>query len=265
MHHPGTRTRRGHGRPNHPPPTFTWSPADASAAEGLRGTLRPFSARRCSRLYLQIECCISVVRYWKAQSACFLGWTIEAGRCKLRVVRGWLERTAEEWSMLRCLHLNKCILLIESCLSTSAQGPKGSHRWRHRSMLHSSVVRSSEPHTTQRLQRPVSVVHPKRHMLWPPRGWVLKSTESHLARSSCNPRKYAEHAFAAACSKMCKCGHQPCIATASFSTAIRSRPSWGWASRPPRREPDFSASSRGAGGRAKRSYLRAGQCLGFGY
>jgi hypothetical protein len=132
-------------------------------------------------------------------------------------------------------------------------------------MLHSSAVRSSDPHTTQSLQRPVSVVHPKRHMLWPPRGWVLKSTESHLARSSCNPRKYAEHAFAAACSKMCKCGHQPCIATASFSTAIRSRPSWGWASRPPRREPDFSASSRGAGGRAKRSYLRAGQCLGFGW
>ena len=132
-------------------------------------------------------------------------------------------------------------------------------------MLHSSAVRSSDPHTTQSLQRPVSVVHPKRHMLWPPRGWVLKSTESHLARSSCNPRKYAEHAFAAACSKMCKCGHQPCIATASFSTAIRSRPSWGWASRPPRRKTELSASSRGAGGRAKRSYLRAGQCLGFGW
>ena len=133
MHHPGTRTRRGHGRPNHPPPTFIWSPADASAAEGLRGTSRPFSARRCSRLCLQIECCISAVRYWKAQSACFLGWTIEAGRCKLWVVCGWLERTAEEWSMLRCLHLIKCILMLESCLSTSAQGPKGSHRWRHRS------------------------------------------------------------------------------------------------------------------------------------
>ena len=59
---PGTRTRRGPGRPNHPPPTFTWSPADASAAEGLRGTSRPFSARRCSRLCLQIECCIEVAR-----------------------------------------------------------------------------------------------------------------------------------------------------------------------------------------------------------
>ena len=35
--------------------------------------------------------------------------------------------------MLRCLHLNKCILLMESCLSMFAQGPKGSHGWRHRS------------------------------------------------------------------------------------------------------------------------------------
>ena len=35
--------------------------------------------------------------------------------------------------MLRCLHLIKCILMLESCLSTSAQGPKGSHGWRHRS------------------------------------------------------------------------------------------------------------------------------------
>jgi hypothetical protein len=59
---PGIRARRGPGRPNHPPPTFTWSPAEASAAEGLRSTSRPFSARRCSRLCLQIECCTEVAR-----------------------------------------------------------------------------------------------------------------------------------------------------------------------------------------------------------
>ena len=35
--------------------------------------------------------------------------------------------------MLRCLHMNKSILMMESCLSMSAQGPKGSHGWRHRS------------------------------------------------------------------------------------------------------------------------------------
>ena len=35
--------------------------------------------------------------------------------------------------MLRCLHLIKCILMLESCLSTSAQVPKGFHGWRHRS------------------------------------------------------------------------------------------------------------------------------------
>ena len=53
--------------------------------------------------------------------------------CTLWTVRGWLERTAEEWSILRCLHLNKSILMLESCLSMSAQGPKGFHGWRHRS------------------------------------------------------------------------------------------------------------------------------------
>ena len=104
-----------------------------AAAWGLRGSSRAYSTRRWSPLCLQEECCISAVRYWIAQSACFLGWATESGRCKLWVVRGWLERTAEEWSMLRCLHLNKCILMLESCLSTSAQGPKGSHGWRHRS------------------------------------------------------------------------------------------------------------------------------------
>jgi hypothetical protein len=35
--------------------------------------------------------------------------------------------------MLRCLHLIKCILMLESCLWTSAQGPKGFYGWRHRS------------------------------------------------------------------------------------------------------------------------------------
>ena len=34
--------------------------------------------------------------------------------------------------MLRCLHMNKSILMMESCLSMSAQGPKGFHGWRHR-------------------------------------------------------------------------------------------------------------------------------------
>ena len=53
--------------------------------------------------------------------------------CTLWTVRGWLERTAEEWSILRCLHLNKSSLMLESCLSMSAQGPKGFHGWRHRS------------------------------------------------------------------------------------------------------------------------------------
>ena len=53
--------------------------------------------------------------------------------CTLWTVCGWLERTAEEWSMLRCLHMNNSILMLESCLSMSAQGPKGFHGWRHRS------------------------------------------------------------------------------------------------------------------------------------
>ena len=35
--------------------------------------------------------------------------------------------------MLRYLHMNKSILMMESCLLMSAQGPKGSHGWRHRS------------------------------------------------------------------------------------------------------------------------------------
>ena len=35
--------------------------------------------------------------------------------------------------MLRCLYMKKSILLMESCLSMSAQGPKGFHGWRHRS------------------------------------------------------------------------------------------------------------------------------------
>ena len=35
--------------------------------------------------------------------------------------------------MLQCLHMNKSILMMESCLSMSAQVPKGFHGWRHRS------------------------------------------------------------------------------------------------------------------------------------